>query len=66
MHDFVVRRLNEYRQRDWQEIADATSVPIATLKKVARRAYKSHRLCTMEPLAAHLGYFEQFGKRKAS
>ena len=63
MHDFVVRRLREYRPVDWNEIAIKTGVPVKTIEKVARRVYKSHRLITIEPLAEHLGYYDQFSRR---
>lgn len=64
MHEFVVRRLADYRPADWQGIYEATGVPVRTIEKVARRVYKSHRMITIEPLAEHLGYFEQFQLRR--
>lgn len=68
MHDFVVRRLQESKAAAWAQISNECGVPLRTLQKVAHRVYKSHRLSTIEPLAEHLGYFEQFQlrRRKAS
>lgn len=64
MQEFVVRRLQEAKAPAWPDIADASGIPLRTLEKVARRVYKSHRLSTIEPLATHLGYFEQFQPRR--
>lgn len=64
MHDFVVRRLNEYRPIEWREISVKSGIPVKTLEKVARRVYKSHRMATIEPLAMELGYFDQFAPRR--
>lgn len=64
MHEFVVRRLNEYRPIEWRGISEKSGVPIKTLEKVARRVYKSHRMDTIEPLATELGYFRQFDRRR--
>lgn len=64
MHDFVVRRLQEYRPVEWQEISDKSGIPVRTIEKVARRVYRSHRMVTIEPLAETLGYFRQFERRR--
>lgn len=66
MHEFVVRRLLEYRPIEWQEIAEKSGIPLRTIEKVARRVYRSHRMVTIEPLAEHLGYFRQFQRRRVS
>jgi hypothetical protein len=49
IHDQVVEGLQRWKGR-WEEVSQATGVPLRTLEKVARREYKSHRLSTMEPL----------------
>lgn len=64
MHEFVVRRLEGTKPTDWSRLAKACGVPARTIEKVARQVYKSHRMVTIEPLAAELGYFEQFQRRR--
>lgn len=64
MHDFVVRKLEGSKLTDWSRLEKACGVPARTIEKVARRVYKSHRSNTIEPLAAELGYFEQFQLRR--
>jgi hypothetical protein len=64
MHEFVVRQLEGSKLPDWQRLEKACGVPARTIEKVARRVYKSHRMITIEPLAEHLGYFEQFQRRR--
>jgi flagellar biosynthesis protein FlhB len=66
MQDFVVRKLQEAKAVAWPQIAAECDIPLRTLEKVARRVYKSHRLSTIEPLAEHLGYFDQFQRRRKS
>lgn len=59
---YVVSNLQAFKGR-WPEIAEATDVPLSTLRKVASGSTKAPRIDTLEGLAT---YFREQEQRKAS
>lgn len=50
MLEVVRMRLEEVGRQGWQEVHEATGVPISTLEKIAYGVHADPRISTVEPL----------------
>lgn len=56
--DFVKRRLQETKQT-WPAVADASKVPVSTIRKIYQGAIANPGVNHIEALAKHFGYYDE-------
>lgn len=52
IHEYVVERLWSVKGK-WDAVAEATGMPLSTIKKIARREVKDPRVSNVEKLARY-------------